>query len=261
MPGVTKEQVAAARRMTAIEFLRRYRADDLVKSSARGEFELKSHDSFKINGESSLWHWKSRGIGGKSALDYLVHVEGCSFVEAVRLLCDEQPVFTPQKHADVERKRPPFKLPEKSQTTTRVEAYLRCRGISQPVIQKCLDDGILYESLPYHNCVFVGRDENGITRSSAKKSCVARFWCCAGRKPTLPPTHRSVLPGNTGGSSPACTACSRRPSGENPSPTEAPPAGEVPAGRFCKHSVWTSKRRFLGRAPNPRFKTIYERTW
>ena len=95
MPGVTKEQVAAARRMTAIEFLRRYRADDLVKSSARGEFELKSHDSFKINGESSLWHWKSRGIGGKSALDYLVHVEGCSFVEAVRLLCDEQPVFTP----------------------------------------------------------------------------------------------------------------------------------------------------------------------
>ena len=153
--------------MTAIEFLRRYRADDLVKSSARGEFELKSHDSFKINGESSLWHWKSRGIGGKSALDYLVHVEGCSFVEAVQLLCDEQPSFIPQRHEEVERKRPPFKLPEKSPTTTRVEAYLRCRGISQPVIQKCLDDGILYESLPYHNCVFVGRDENGIPRYAA----------------------------------------------------------------------------------------------
>ena len=167
MPGVTKEQVAAARRMTAIEFLRRYRADDLVKSSARGEYELRSHDSFKINGESSLWHWKSRGIGGKSALDYLMHVEGCSFVEAVRLLCDERPVFTPQKHADVERKRPPFKLPEKSQTTTRVEAYLRCRGISPQVIQKCIDDGILYESLPYHNCVFVGQDGNGTPRYAA----------------------------------------------------------------------------------------------
>ena len=112
MPGVTKEQVAAARRMTAIEFLRRYRAADLVQSSAHGEFELKSHDSFKINGESSLWHWKSRGIGGKSALDYLLHVEGCSFVEAVRLLCDEQPVFTPKIHANVERKRPPFEPPE-----------------------------------------------------------------------------------------------------------------------------------------------------
>ena len=167
MAGVTKEQVAAARQMTAIEFLRRYRADDLVKSSARGEFELKSHDSFKINGESSLWHWKSRGIGGKSALDYLMHVEGCSFVEAVRLLCEEQPVFTPQKHADVEHQRPPFKLPEKAPTTTRVEAYLCCRGISQAVIDHCLQAGILYESLPYHNCVFVGRDEEGVPKYAA----------------------------------------------------------------------------------------------
>ena len=167
MAGVTKEQVAAARRMAAIEFLRRYRADDLVKSSARGEFELKSHDSFKINGESSLWHWKSRGIGGKSALDYLMHVEGCSFVEAVRLLCEERPCFIPQRHEEVERKRPPFELPEKSPTTTRVEAYLRCRGISQAVIDHCLQTGILYESLPYHNCVFVGRDAGGTPRYAA----------------------------------------------------------------------------------------------
>ncbi len=167
MPGVTKEQVAAARRMTAIEFLRRYRADDLVKSSAREEFELKSHNSFKINGESSLWHWKSRGIGGKSALDYLMHVEGCSFVEAVRLLCEEQPCFIPQRHEEVERQRPPFALPEKSPTSTRVEAYLRCRGISQTVIDHCLQAGILYESLPYHNCVFVGKDADGTPRYAA----------------------------------------------------------------------------------------------
>ena len=167
MPGVTKQQVAAARRMTAIEFLRRYRADDLVKSSTRGEFELKSHDSFKINGESSLWHWKSRGIGGRSALDYLMHVEGCSFVEAVKMLCDEQPSFIPQRHEEVERQRPPFELPEKSPTTTRVEAYLRCRGISQAVIDHCLQTGILYESLPYHNCVFVGQDAGGTPRYAA----------------------------------------------------------------------------------------------
>ena len=167
MPGVTKEQVAAARRMTAIEFLRRYRADDLVKSSAREEFELKSHNSFKINGESSLWHWKSRGIGGKSALDYLMHVEGCSFVEAVRLLCEEQPCFIPQRHEEVERQRPPFALPEKSPTSTRVESYLRCRGISQAVIDHCLQAGILYESLPYHNCVFVGRDADGVPKYAA----------------------------------------------------------------------------------------------
>ena len=96
-----------------------------------------------------------------------MHVEGCSFVEAVRLLCEEQPCFIPQRHAEVERQRPPFELPEKSPTTTRVEAYLRCRGISPQVIQKCIDDGILYESLPYHNCVFVGRDADGVPKYAA----------------------------------------------------------------------------------------------
>ena len=68
--------------MTAIEFLRRYRPNSLVKSSARGEYQLAEHDSFKINGESSVWHWKSRDIGGKSALNYLIYVEGVPFVEA-----------------------------------------------------------------------------------------------------------------------------------------------------------------------------------
>ena len=81
MPGVTEEQIIAARRMTAIEFLRRYRPGELVKTDSRGEFELREHDSFKINEETSFWHWKSRDAGGKSALDYLIKVEGVKFVE------------------------------------------------------------------------------------------------------------------------------------------------------------------------------------
>jgi hypothetical protein len=87
LPRVSKEQIHAANRMTAIEFLRRYRPGSLVKSSARGEYQLAEHDSFKINGESSVWHWKSRDIGGRSALKYLTCVEGVPFVEAVQLLC------------------------------------------------------------------------------------------------------------------------------------------------------------------------------
>lgn len=167
MPGVTKEQIAAAKRMTAMEFLRRYRADDLASSSARGEYELKSHDSFKINGESSVWHWKSRGIGGRSALDYLVHVEGCSFVEAVRLLCEERPNFVPQRHDAVARERPVFCLPLAAPNTLQVENYLAGRGISREVVRLCVQQGSLYESLPYHNCVFVGRDEAGTPRYAA----------------------------------------------------------------------------------------------
>ena len=64
MPGVTKEQIEAAKKMTAIEFLRRYRPEELVKGECRNEYQLREHDSFKINGETSLWHWKSRDVGG-----------------------------------------------------------------------------------------------------------------------------------------------------------------------------------------------------
>ena len=86
--------------MTAIEFLRRYRPGSLVKSSARGEYQLAEHDSFKINGESSVWHWKSRDIGGKSALKYLIYVEGVPFVEAVQLLCEETLTRTMAKNCN-----------------------------------------------------------------------------------------------------------------------------------------------------------------
>ena len=71
--------------MTAIEFLRRYRPGSLVKSSARASTRLAEHDSFKINGESSVWHWKAATLAGKSALKYLIYVEGVPFVEAVQL--------------------------------------------------------------------------------------------------------------------------------------------------------------------------------
>lgn len=84
MPGVTEEQIIAARQMTAIEFLQRYRPEELVKVGSRGEFQLRAHDSFKINGETSNFHWKSRDVGGKSALDYLVKVEEMRFVDPAR---------------------------------------------------------------------------------------------------------------------------------------------------------------------------------
>lgn len=163
MPGVTREQIAAAKQMTAIEFLRRYRPEELQRASSPGEFQLKSHDSFKISGETSLWHWKSRDIGGKSALDYLVYVEGVRFVDAVERLCSDTPSFTSLPPAPIQETKV-FALPPAAPDNARVFAYLQGRGISRDVIAACVREGILYESEPYHNAVFVGRDENGKAR-------------------------------------------------------------------------------------------------
>lgn len=174
MASVTKEQIAAAKQMSAIEFLQRYRAADLVPCKTRGEYQLKSHDSFKINGTSSIWHWKSRDIGGKSALDYLVYVEGCSFVEAVQMLCEEVPRYIPMRHEEIELQRMPFVLPPAAPDNRRVAAYLLERGIHREVIADCIKRGDLYESARYHNCVFVGRDEHGQPQYAALRGTYTR---------------------------------------------------------------------------------------
>ena len=161
MPGVTEEQIIAARRMTAIEFCGGTGPENWSKPTA-GEFELREHDSFKINEETSFWHWKSRDAGGKSALDYLVKVEGMKFVDAVLALCEETPRYIPPPSQPEQEKE--FALPPASANNRRVFAYLLKRGISRKVIEACVRAGILYESADYHNAVFVGKDEAGTAR-------------------------------------------------------------------------------------------------
>ena len=162
MPGVSREQIEAARRMTAIEFLQRYRCGQLVPSDSRGEFQLADHDSFKINEATSKFHWKSRDIGGKSALDYLVKVEGMGFVDAVLSLCREDPQYIPPPSPQEKEKE--FVLPPAAANNRRVFAYLMKRGIDRTVIEACIRAGLLYESADYHNAVFVGKDETGVPR-------------------------------------------------------------------------------------------------
>lgn len=53
----------------------------------------------------------------------------------------------------------PFALPERAKDVNRIWNYLKHRGISRETFVYCVNQGILYESLPYHNAVFVGRDE------------------------------------------------------------------------------------------------------
>jgi len=44
-------------------------------------YTLRSHDSLKIS--NGKWYQWSTGIGGISALDYLIKVQGMDFVSAV----------------------------------------------------------------------------------------------------------------------------------------------------------------------------------
>ena len=136
MPWVTEEEIQAAKNMTAYEYLRTHQAQRLQKTRTRNEWQLTDHDSFKINELSSKWHWKSRDIGGVSALRFLIEVDGMKFTDAVKLLCEESPSFIPTQSA--EKEKPPFKLPERYCNCRRIRAYLNHRGISDEVITYCI---------------------------------------------------------------------------------------------------------------------------
>lgn len=166
MAGVTREQIEQARRMTAIEYLLKYESYDL-KRCGQSEYELRSHDSFKINAETSKWHWKSRDIGGRTALDFLIHVRGQAFLDAVRQLCDEHPCFDPVLIPEKPKKV--FVLPDSAPDCDRAVSYLRGRGISLNVLAFCREQGLFYEDIPYHNVVFVARDSAGTPRFACKR--------------------------------------------------------------------------------------------
>lgn len=165
MVWYTQEEIKSVSQILTIDYLRRCEPGRLRKCKyLQHEYELVDHDSFKINENSSIWHWKSRDIGGKYALKFLQIVDGYSFPEAMGILQGEFPNYVPIKAVPAEKERIPFTLPERAQDNQRIWRYLRNRGISREVFAYCVDLGILYESDLYHNAVFVGKDEQGVPR-------------------------------------------------------------------------------------------------
>ena len=162
MAWVTEEEYQAAKQVRAYEYLQTYQPGRLKKTRTRNEWQLQDHDSFKINELTSKWHWKSRGIGGMSALRFLMQVDGMRYTEAVKILCEQTPVYVPRAEPAPRKKL--FSLPLPNDSFYRVRRYLNQRGIRDDVLDYCVQLGILYESAPYHNAVFVGKDESGKAR-------------------------------------------------------------------------------------------------
>lgn len=92
MPYIAPEVITEAKRMDLLTYLRTYEPGELVRYSGN-TYCTREHDSLKIS--NGKWMWWSRGIGGKSALDYLIKVKGLDFVEAVETIMGQCAVSTP----------------------------------------------------------------------------------------------------------------------------------------------------------------------
>jgi len=162
MPYYDKEQIAKAREMDLLTYLRLYDPGELVRVSGEN-YSTRTHDSMSIS--RGKWMWWSRGFGGASALDYLVKVKGHSFTRAVGMILNEESSDSPflvEQKKDSKAKR--LLLPEKNDSNDAVVSYLVGRGIDRGLVEECIAKGMIYESIPYHNCIFLGFDDEGEAR-------------------------------------------------------------------------------------------------
>ncbi len=162
MPYIPPEVVAKAREMDLLTYLRNYESQELVHYGG-STYCTREHDSLKIS--NGKWCWFSRGIGGSSALDYLIKVKDIPFMEAVERIMGQAAVQPPVfVSAPKQEKSKELLLPRASRCATHAVNYLAGRGIDYELIDFCIQTGRLYESEPYHNVVFIGQDRNGKAR-------------------------------------------------------------------------------------------------
>jgi len=86
MSYVTPEQIAQAKELDLLTYLRSYEPDNLVHFSGN-TYCTREHDSLKIS--NGKWNWFSRGIGGKTALVFLAvtsRFDGTNFGAALRTI-------------------------------------------------------------------------------------------------------------------------------------------------------------------------------
>lgn len=176
MRYIAAEDVAKAKEMDLLTCLRNYEPQELVHVSGN-TYCTKEHDSLRIS--NGKWCWFSQGIGGRSALDYLIKVKGIPFTQAAEIILGREAEKPPVFYCQKERRHTELLMPELSETADRVGKYLQGRGIHSVIIRYCLDHKLLFESADYHNAVFVGYDKDGKLPENIR---VVGCWAHARRK-------------------------------------------------------------------------------
>lgn len=159
MAYYSQEAINKAKEIDLLTYLQNYEPDELVRISDNN-YTTRTHDSLKIS--NGMWMWWSQGVGGKSAVDYLMRVQNMTFMEAVARILNNENAF---RSPNIKPKKKPEKkkliLPEKAENNDKAIEYLIQRGINEEVISFFIEKEMLYQCTPKNNVVFVGYDFNG----------------------------------------------------------------------------------------------------
>lgn len=160
MAYYSQSEIERAKEMDLLTYLKRYEPDELVRISSN-TYTTRTHDSLKIS--NGLWMWWSRGIGGKGALDYLMKVRGMTFIEAVSQIANDESKMKKPFEKPVKKEKI-LVMPKRAENNKVIVVYLKRRGINDNVISFFIEKGLIYQSVPMNNIVFVGCDENNNPR-------------------------------------------------------------------------------------------------
>lgn len=161
MAYIKPELVAKAKEMDLLTYLRNYEPSMLVRLPG-GEYCTREHDSLKIS--NGKWCWWSQGIGGRSALDYLIKVQGIPFQEAVQVILGEAAVSPPVSVSAKQYTRPGGIAVPKMATPWKTYEYLteeRC--IDEEVVTDFMKRKMIMET-EKQEAAFVGYDDAGRIR-------------------------------------------------------------------------------------------------
>lgn len=167
---VIPDMVEQARKVDLFSYLQATTPDELVRCGAE-EYCTREHDSLKIS--HGKWYWWSRGIGGASALDYLVKGLGMDFVSAVEAVMNQTPVIQStslSKHEKPYKKPTCLRLPKYTFLCNAVKNYLQERGIDRDIIDHFIERKQIAESVKTGAALFFGKDKNGNVRQCSERA-------------------------------------------------------------------------------------------
>ena len=118
------------------------------------------------------WYSHYEQTGGNS-ISFVMRYFGKTYSEAVSELNDIAMVQEPIEENQIKNDQ---LLPDGNKNTYRIELYLQNkRGIALNIVKAFVEMGLLYEDAKFHNCVFVGRNENWYPRHCHKRSTITNF--------------------------------------------------------------------------------------
>lgn len=177
----TEEEIAIAKSVDLVKVAEKLHYTPEKKGRY---YTIKEMDSIRIHDRKSWCRWSRHGDkenGGGSQIDFLRVFAGLDFTDAVAWLLDfagyrKMPAMskTPDLKniapKEEKKKKKKFELPPPARNNDFLYSYLvNERALSKETVDWFVKHGLIYESRPYHNIVFLGLDAEGKCRFASMR--------------------------------------------------------------------------------------------